>query len=122
MNVQISKIKPSPLNESVYGKITDGDVADLIESIRDLEGDWPGVLPEHYKDLGIYFADQNLAQEIYLSHQMVVQLSFSTQAIVKLLHNLLVMGPLNYIMMVLKSLRLQVLVQLLLEILLLQET
>ena len=74
MNVQISKIKPSPLNESVYGKITDGDVADLIESIRDLEGDWPGVLPEHYKDLGIYFAEQNLAQDAINAFQRGLQL------------------------------------------------
>ena len=34
MNLSVTKIKPSPLNQSVYGKITDGDVEDLLESIR----------------------------------------------------------------------------------------
>ena len=40
---------------------------------RALEGDWPGVLPEHYKGLGMYFAEQNLAQDAINAFQRGLQ-------------------------------------------------
>lgn len=49
MNVPITKIKPSPLNESVYGNITDGSVAGLLESIRELGVLTPLILNNDYE-------------------------------------------------------------------------
>jgi len=36
MQIPIASIKPHPLNESIYGEITEEDVADLIQSIEDV--------------------------------------------------------------------------------------
>ena len=41
---------------------------------RALEGDWPGALPEHYKGLGMYFAEHNLAQDAINAFQRGLQL------------------------------------------------
>ena len=49
MNVPITKIKPSPLNQSVYGTIRDGDVAGLIDSIRELGVLTPLILNKDYE-------------------------------------------------------------------------
>ena len=36
MQIPIASIQPHPLNESIYGEITEEDVADLIQSIEDV--------------------------------------------------------------------------------------
>jgi len=49
MKISLNKIKPSPLNQQVYGKITDGEVADLIESIKEIGILTPLILNKDYE-------------------------------------------------------------------------
>lgn len=66
MDALISKIKPCPLNESVYGKITDRDVSALLESIRELGVLTPLILNKEYECISghrRFYCCKKLAEE-----------------------------------------------------------